>query len=83
MRRVRSRVSGSSASGSGSAGARPFCRAVRTGAGRSVSVAGPFALRPFEVGQTRAVDPLVHHPGRHQHVVCPGRRSGQRQGRLG
>ena len=49
------------------------------GAGDGIGALRPLALYPFEVGQTRAVDVLVHHPRRQKGGVLRQGRRFQRQ----
>ena len=58
--------------------------AVRMGTRDSIGTLRPLALHPLEVGQTRAVDVLVHHPcGEKRRVLRQGRRLQQQLALLG
>src|ERR1700730_3762207 len=43
-------------------------------AGGGIGIASPFAMAPFEHGETRTIDPFVDHARRHQHFIGGSRR---------
>ena len=76
----RARFAGlSSSAASSGAGSLPPPSSVRAWARALGGVAGlgPLPFDPFEIGEPRAVYPLVHHPRRHERPLPCRRRRGK------